>query len=303
MFPVNIIFIKKAWDVIISCGIIYVILGSFFIKSLIDRDITNKLGINIAESFSKILSLPLGFILLTHKYHLKRTNVIACLILLITLIIAVIKARRGLIFISSSMLVTSYFLYCYGSGKGIKLFFLSILILCILSIFGKEIISNSPIFSNAKNRFDEDTRTPVKDCFYSDMDKTSWIIGRGLYGEYFCPGIDEYEEGFVDYRKIIETEYLNLILKGGVIYLIIIAIILIPAIIKGLFYSRNLLTKGAALWIFLWIIYLYPANLSNFTLEYLILWMSVSICYSKTFRETLDVELKVILTNYKLVAI
>jgi len=39
----------------------------------------------------------------------------------------------------------------------------------------------------------EDTRSGVEICFYQDMGIKDWIIGRGMIGEYFCPGIDPNE--------------------------------------------------------------------------------------------------------------
>jgi hypothetical protein len=45
-----------------------------------------------------------------------------------------------------------------------------------------------------------------------------------------------------------------------------------------------MLSKAAGIWIFLWICYLYPARVSTFTLHYILVWVSVGICYSKTIR-------------------
>lgn len=66
------------------------------------------------------------------------------------------------------------------------------------------------------------------------MDTKDWIIGKGVVGEYYCP-TGATEDG---YRQVIETDYLQIILKGGIISLGLLFLIAIPAIFKGLFYSK-----------------------------------------------------------------
>ena len=83
---------------------------------------------------------------------------------------------------------------------------------------------------------------------------------------------------------MIETDYLYIILKGGIISLGLLLLILIPAIVKGLFYSRNLLSKASAIWILLWVIELYPANVNSFSLNHILVWLAVGICYSREIR-------------------
>ena len=114
------------------------------------------------------------------------------------------------------------------------------------------------------------------------MKPTDWAIGKGINGEYFCPGIDE--DAPTNYRNIIETGYLQIILKGGIIRLILYLLIAIPALILGLFFSKNLLSKAAGIWIFISLISLYPATVNSFNLNYLLVWISIGICYSKELR-------------------
>ena len=87
---------------------------------------------------------------------------------------------------------------------------------------------------------------------------------------------------------MIETDYLNIILKGGIISLVLLFMIAIPAIIKGLFYSKNILSKAAAFWIILWFMELYPANVNSFSLNHILVWISIGICYSKEIRSHSD---------------
>ena len=126
-----------------------------------------------------------------------------------------------------------------------------------------------------------DTRTGVEVYFFNDLNTVTGSLVKGINGQYFCPDIDE--NSISGYRRIIETGYLQIILNGGIISLVLILLITIPAIFKGLFYSRNTLSKAAGTWVFLWVVYLYPTTMQGFSLYYAIFWMAVGICYSESY--------------------
>lgn len=156
-------------------------------------------------------------------------------------------------------------------------------------------INNNKLFGFISKRGEEDTRTPVELYFYSDFKKIDWLIGRGINGEYFCPDIDQ--DQITDYRSYIETGYLEFILKGGIIYLAIYLLILIPAVILGLFNSKNIFSKAAALWIVISFISIYPSTVNTFSLNYLLIWISVGICYSEKIRRLADEEIEFLLKS------
>jgi hypothetical protein len=132
-------------------------------------------------------------------------------------------------------------------------------------------------------RGDEDTRSAVEIYFYDDMKTKDWIIGKGINGEYFAPDIEK--EQLTNYRSNIETGYLQTILKGGLISLGLFILIAVPALLKGIFYSRNILSKAAGIWILMALINSYPSTVNTFTLRYLLVWISIGICYSKEIRQ------------------
>jgi hypothetical protein len=131
-------------------------------------------------------------------------------------------------------------------------------------------------------RGDENTRKGVELYFYNDMGTDDWIVGRGINGEYYCPDVTEDQSS--NYRDLIETGYLQIILKGGLIRLILFLLISIPAVFLGLFSSKNLLSKASAIWIIIALISLYPSTVESFSLQYLLVWISIGICYSKEIR-------------------
>jgi hypothetical protein len=114
------------------------------------------------------------------------------------------------------------------------------------------------------------------------MSTTDYIIGKGLSGTYYCPGIDQGTNS--NYRSIIETGYLNMVLKGGVVYLTLWLLMAVSAIYYGIFRSKNFLAKAGAIWISLFLLFHYPTTINTFTLQYFIFWIAIDICYSRQFR-------------------
>ena len=139
-------------------------------------------------------------------------------------------------------------------------------------------------------RGDEDTRTGVELYFYDDMKIKDWIVGKGAGGTYFCPDIEV--DQVSDYRSGIETGYLQLILKGGLINLGLLLLIAVPASIKGIFFSKNLLSKAAGIWILLFMVNLYPQNAVSFNLSYILVWISIGICFSAKIRKMTDEDIR-----------
>src|SRR6185312_15976519 len=287
LFPKNAIFYKRAIDVIVALCIIYILYDLVFFRDLMSSDHSNLLSQELVET-SFDLSIPAGFILLTYKYHSNKRKLLAIATILLTLLFAIVRARRGLILMTSLVMLFSYLLYVIYSKNKIFIFYFSVIIVTVISLYAVNIynIKTNRVLSFVAERGDEDTRTGIELYFYADMKPTDWIIGRGINGKYYCPNIDEDEES--NYRSVIETGYLQIILKGGVISLGLLLLITVPAIFKGIFYSNNILSKAAGIWILLALISLYPATVDTFSMRYILMWISVGICYSKEIRNIPD---------------
>ena len=284
LFPRNLLYYKKAFDAAIILAVLYIVHDALVIGEIIDRG--NDNGKGMLEVFTKSLALPAGMVLLTYYYHPKQRKILAASVLFIAALLATYRARRSLLLMSINPLLFGYLLYLINSKKKFMIIFFSIFMALFLALFAESFINTDNdrgLFSSLMERGTTDTRTTVELCLYDDMEPMDWIIGKGLNGTYYCPNIEENES--MDYRTGIESDYLNTILKGGIIYLGLCLLIMIPAVFKGLFQSRNLLSKAAAIWILLYLLYLYPAPVSKFNANYLLVWMSVGICYSKMIRQ------------------
>jgi len=298
LLPQNFFFFKKLFDAIAILGIFFLLYNVIYIRDLLDRSMETQ---DVIEYLTKFLGVTCGFILLTYRYHSKKRNLLALGVMLLALLFSLYKARRGLSLICSSILIFSYFLYLFNSKKIVMIIYFSILLLISGIYYASTIynISNNTLFSFIAKRGEEDTRTPVELYFYSDFKKDDWLVGRGINGEYYCPDIDQ--DQVTDYRDYIETGYLEIILKGGIVSLVIYLLILLPALFLGLFYSKNVLSKAAAIWILVSLISLYPSTVNTFTLNYLLVWISVGICYSKKLRRLPDEDIKDLLSSPELI--
>ena len=294
LFPQDFKSYKKLFDYIIVFGIVFFIFDIIFIKYLLDRSPETQ---EVIEHFAKSLGIPCGFILLTYKYQSRIKIIIALGAMILAFMFSIYKARRGLSFICLSILVSYYFLYLHSTKRKILIIYLSIL----FTIIGLFLVSSNyktnkdGLFSFISERGDEDTRTGVEIYFYNDMETKDWIIGRSISGQYYCPGIGE--KRISEYRELIETGYLQIILKGGIIKLILYLMITIPALILGLFYSKNQFSKAAGIWILVSVLSLYPTTVESFSLQYFLIWISIGICYSKIIRKLSDREIENLLKS------
>ncbi len=286
------IFYKFIFFIALVLGVFYLIHIGLGAPEFLDN--TDDSSRDRLEVFVKTLALPCGFLLMTFNYQPKKSRIIAFLVITAVFLFAVYRARRGLIFMSGSIFIFTFLIFIYLNKRKILLLIFSFLAGGL--ILGYAVtsldIEDSKLLSKTIERGTEDTRSGVEDFYYADMQLKDWIIGRGMSGMVAAPiGIDV-DSPTPGYRKGIETDYLNIILKGGIISLGLLLLIAIPAVIQGLFLSKNTLSKAAAFWIILWLISLYPSTVTTFTLNYILVWISIGICYSKSVRNMSDEVLK-----------
>jgi hypothetical protein len=179
---------------------------------------------------------------------------------------------------------------------------MNIFLLTVFSIFSIYLVSFfnekiSKTFSLLTERIDSDSRSTVHDCFYSDMRFNDFIFGKGIDGRFYCPGADnDYDNNTtsianIGYRYNIETGYLDIILKGGVLSLLLYFLINLSAAFNGAF-SKNGLAKGASLYLILNFSNIWIENSQSFTFRYMLVWLSIGICFSKELKSFTDSEIK-----------
>jgi hypothetical protein len=295
-FPRNLIYLRKIVSVILILSVFFVLFDVRFLKDLIIGN--DEQSQYYLEYFAKYLAIPCGFLLLLFSYHFARNRgrligqrVWVLFVILLTLFLAVIRARRGLIFMSVNILLAGYLIHGFLRGRKSEILgCLPIIVVSGVLLFMATYSSlgDSDLLEFLNERLKEDTRSDVEQFFYLDMSDFDWIVGRGINGSYYCP-TGATEDG---YRDVIETDYLQLVLKGGLVNVFLLLLIAVPAVILGLFYSKNLLSKAAGIWILLWILALYPQSVTAFSMNYLLVWVSIGICYSRDIRNAQEAYLR-----------
>lgn len=298
LFPRSPEFFKKIFQVIILMGIIYLGLCLAFIKDLLINynDVRSQ---GISEAFIQDLALPSGFILFTIIYHSGKRKWFALFVIVAAFLLAVIRARRGLMFMTFSILFISFLFYQYVNKTKVIYIILSFFIIILVSAASVKIYNDNrkDTFGLITERIAKETRSAVENYFYNDLKSKDWIIGKGINGQYFCPGVTEGVGRMSIYRGVIETGYLQIILNGGIVSLVLILLIMIPAMIMGFFYSKNLFSKAAAAWIVLFFLYEYPGVPSIFSFNYILVWISIGICYSEDIRQIPESEMITLLNQ------
>ncbi|HSI77686.1 MAG TPA: hypothetical protein VK957_17435 [Lunatimonas sp.] len=281
LFPKNLLTIKKIFDTIKIFSIIFLILLLVFSPLLFTRGTQSSMA--FIEVISKTIGLPAGFILMTYPYHKMKSRIIAGTTLTAILFLAIYHARRGLLLYALMIFLFAGFVYLSNGRNRLFVAVLFVMIFSSAYIFGTEVLNKSNLFSYLRERGTEDTRSYVEIRFYEDMEERDWIFGRGMNGQFYCPGIIWEGEDSI-YRDVIETDFLMIILKGGIISLTLLLLILIPGVFMGLFYSKNLLTKSASIWILIGIINMYPSTVNTFTLNYIMMWVFIGFIFNKNIR-------------------
>ncbi len=118
-------------------------------------------------------------------------------------------------------------------------------------------------------------------AFIGDIRGVDFIIGRGSRGRYYYPGLRKM-------RDIIEWGYLFVILKGGLIMLILILSLALPAVYFGLFRTNNLFSKGCAFLVLGWLVEMVPFGLPSATMKYVMVWLAIGCCWSRAMRSRPD---------------
>lgn len=277
-------------DTIILLNIIYIAGIVYFILIPTLSNISDS--VNNYEFFSKRFSYANGFLLLTYCYQKKRIKLLSIVVFVISLLVSLILARRGQVLIISLFGIAAFILHLFYYNK--RRILLNLIIYLTIGVivsvsFGNRIIDSfNTNFSFFIDRIDQNTREIAEEQFYDDMNFSDYVLGRGINGKYKTSiDLDSDYEGDTrtaeekNYRYVIETGYLNLILKEGLIGLILTMLVFFYSMYKGIFTSKNGYTKAASLLILINIVGLYPESSLSFSYRYLLIWLSIAFCLSE----------------------
>ena len=152
----------------------------------------------------------------------------------------------------------------------------------------------------------QDSRTFLFRELMSELNFTEKIFGRGSLGTYYSEYFEHTKWYVVDVLKkpwygdsstriTIEVGYLQMILKGGFIMMLLNLIILISSSYVAIFKSRNKFIKRLGYYILIFMI-LYLIELRpTFTPIFFILWMAIGTVLNKKYRLMDDEEINALI--------
>lgn len=208
---------------------------------------------------------------------------LSCISIVSFFLVSLLLARRTSIFCTLLIFIASYYII-FKKNKKVVFFAVPCIIGCvaIFAYFGG--------FDFIISRFDSNTRESVEVAFYNDLDCNLLLFGRGALGTYYDPGFAH--DGMTGHRDVIETGYLNHILKGGVFYLFVYVYVLLKSWYLGYYKSNNVLSKVFSVNALINCISLIPHGVPHFNLAYCFLWIGVGVCLNSKVRRMSDVEIQ-----------
>ncbi len=298
LLPRNFVVYKKTFITLLILGGIFILFDIAYYKIIHNPDWLDLESQLFIEIFVGALAAPVSFLLSIYLYNSKFTNIFASAVMLIAVYFLIYRARRGSLALCLTSVAAAGMMYLIYTKRTALIILISIILISFNTIFLSG-IKLPGMFSFIMARKDEDTRSGVEDYMRAGMQsKKDWLIGKGINGTYYCPFFIDLVTGSYE-RPVIETGYLQIILKGGIISLTLLLLILFPAVYKGFFDSQNIFSKAAAMYVLLWIISLYPTVANDFSMKYVFLWIAVGICYSKKIRSLSDDIIKTHLKRLK----
>ncbi|MGG9964368.1 hypothetical protein [Ferruginibacter sp. SUN106] len=297
LFPRSIAVYKKAFKVVAIFGILFFVYIIVYFNIVHDSNWKSLIALSYIENFFGVLAFPSGFILLTFLYHPKKIKRLAFAVMFIGLYFLIFRARRGAMFLCLTSLAGAGMIYLVHTKRTVLVITLSVIFIFVGSVFVSNVKLPS-MFDFLMSRGDEDTRSIMEKYMKEDLTQNEWLFGKGINGKYYCPVILDPNDLSMK-RDIIETGYLQIILKGGLVHIILFCLIFLPAIFLGFFRSSNILSKAGALYILLAMVYTYPTIVTGFGLFYIWVWLSVGICYSKKIRNMSDEDITKYLSDVK----
>lgn len=257
---------------------------------------TLLLNRSTAETFI-YFAIPCGYYLLNATYLNKRKVNVSLFIIFISILSLTYLARRSSL-ISLMGFAFSAYIINRSDIESPKLF----RYLPVLFIIGLFVMFNQH-FEHVKDTFlqrmmfrlHEDTRSGLFDTFFKEM-KDYMVLGKGMNGSYYFPFLGFETEGVfygrVDYRHIIENGYLQLLLTGGIVHIILFVLVLLPAAIRGIFMSSNRFVRACGVVILLRLIDMFFYGLPSLSLPYVFVWICVGVCYKTSLMKMTNDEIR-----------
>jgi len=294
IIPLFVFFDKKISTLVLLIKYIYFI-GIFFL--LVSLFMPNLLLQRLTAESIIGLAISSGFVLMNASYLGSRKVNISFLVLFISLLSVIYLGRRNVMVTLSGFIIASYILNITSKTKSLLFRFFPIIIGVLFFLLFSFSNLNTRLTQKMNERFTEDTRSGLFETYFLEM-QNYLTFGKGMNGTYYSPiSGDTNDDGIafteVDYRNVIENGYLQLMLTGGIIHIVLFLLVMLPAAIIGIIKSTNNFTRACGIFILLRLIDMLIFGLPSFSMSYILVWICVGVCYSSQLREMSDESIHV----------
>jgi len=164
----------------------------------------------------------------------------------------------------------------------------------------QNILSETLSFSGSETQLSDDTRTFLYIELLSDLKETNNLIfGKGAMGTYYSEYFSDNDgDNFI--RHDVEVGFLNYMLKGGIVYLLLVFTIILIAIYNGIKYSKNRYIISLSLILSTFLFYSFIENMPSYSFYISTVWIIVGICLSRRFVLLDDKQIKNLIRCKKL---
>lgn len=271
----------------IIIAVLSILICAIFFPQILNSAMAQAVGedglYSFGSSFAQIY-LPVAFAVLCRQYISKKTWLINSVALFVILLVFAIAARRGSTVTTACLFLFNLYFYIKTKRRSTRI--LAVICSIIIVLGTAYYFMSSDAFAFIKARGLEDTRSGVDRALLSQMTDVEKVFGKGLNGRYYYPLYeDDYLQGW---RYGSETGFYNIVLKGGYLMAFVYIVLLAYPAILGIYKSRNILCKALGFYIILSLIKLYPFGWLMFNMEFLVIWMGVSMCYNPIIRNMSD---------------
>ncbi len=211
------------------------------------------------------------------QYKTKEKRIIL-LAAFLSFVISAVLARRNVVL--TYLLIVPSLIFINGRLTRKSKFLYIIKVLILTSVAAVVLINYySVLFPSLAERALDDTRSGVElEVWYAINSKDALWTGLGLHSFYYSDYVSEA-------RDFVETGYLDLIFKGGIIYVIPFLGFFIPILSNGLFREKSRFAQVAACYGLLFIASFSASNTTmSFSIRYVVFWFLLLAYYHRDYK-------------------
>lgn len=254
------------------------------------------------RGLTSMLTFSLATFLLiqvSHLYKKKMVGRISFLYLFLFAIITAIWGRRGETIEPLFFLAAAFFIKTRSNdiGRSNKLGFIFFSIIFLVVTYFVVLGNQDKLYifdrGFSQESFEQSRGGTIENFLQQFGSQSSdWFFGRGLNGEF-----RKFNFGENQLSRSIEIGYLNILLKGGLLYLIPMMYLFLRAFYLGFFRSNNDVSKSLSIIVLWQMIYMVSFGMANYSPYYILVWIAVGAGFDSSLRNKSNQEFSLVFNS------